>query len=146
MIHPYNVEQDSLQDPSPLSWQRILVFIAGVVYLLSPLDLVPDFIPLLGWVDDVVVVYLLVQYYLLPGMQGKSLFRASSGPKFNSPMHSLLSAAASQGGVISKARAVALTGFSPEEIQLLLQDAIQQGLAEIGNDPETGAIRYYFDL
>ena len=28
---------------------------AAVVYLASPIDLVPDFIPLLGWVDDLLL-------------------------------------------------------------------------------------------
>lgn len=32
------------------------------LYLLSPLDLVPDFIPFLGWVDDFVIVPLLVSW------------------------------------------------------------------------------------
>ena len=33
---------------------------AAAVYLLSPLDLVPDFIPLLGYVDDVLLAAILV--------------------------------------------------------------------------------------
>jgi uncharacterized membrane protein YkvA (DUF1232 family) len=33
---------------------------AAAVYLLSPLDLVPDFIPLLGYLDDVVLAAILV--------------------------------------------------------------------------------------
>ena len=35
---------------------RKLVILAAVVYIISPLDLVPDLIPLLGWVDDVAVM------------------------------------------------------------------------------------------
>jgi uncharacterized membrane protein YkvA (DUF1232 family) len=29
-----------------------IALVAAVVYLASPIDLVPDFIPLLGWLDD----------------------------------------------------------------------------------------------
>ena len=43
------------------------VWLKGVMllipaYVLSPIDLIPDFIPILGWVDDTVVVWLLVQF------------------------------------------------------------------------------------
>ncbi len=33
---------------------------AAIAYLLSPLDLIPDFIPVLGQLDDVIVVSLLL--------------------------------------------------------------------------------------
>jgi uncharacterized membrane protein YkvA (DUF1232 family) len=31
-------------------------------YLLSPIDLIPDFIPVLGWVDDFVIIPLMVSW------------------------------------------------------------------------------------
>jgi len=34
--------------------------ILSVIYLLSPIDLIPDFIPFFGYIDDVVVVPLLL--------------------------------------------------------------------------------------
>ena len=35
-----------------LSW----VFLAlAVIYILSPIDIVPDFLPILGWLDDFLV-------------------------------------------------------------------------------------------
>lgn len=37
-----------------------LVCIAAVLYTLSPIDLVPDFIPVLGYLDDVVLVPALI--------------------------------------------------------------------------------------
>ena len=32
------------------------------LYLLSPIDLIPDFIPLAGWLDDIVIVPMLVSW------------------------------------------------------------------------------------
>ena len=35
-----------------LSW----IFLAlAVIYIFSPIDIVPDFLPLLGWLDDIAV-------------------------------------------------------------------------------------------
>ena len=39
---------------------RWLIVIATLGYLLLPFDLMPDFIPIIGWIDDGVVVTLLV--------------------------------------------------------------------------------------
>ena len=33
-------------------WRTIAVLVAALAYVLSPFDLVPDFIPLIGWSDD----------------------------------------------------------------------------------------------
>jgi uncharacterized membrane protein YkvA (DUF1232 family) len=38
-----------------------LATIAAVLYMLSPIDLVPDLIPILGWLDDGVVALLLLK-------------------------------------------------------------------------------------
>jgi uncharacterized membrane protein YkvA (DUF1232 family) len=40
-------------------WQRCLPFMA-VLYITSPIDLVPDIIPLLGWLDDLAVMFALL--------------------------------------------------------------------------------------
>ena len=62
------------------------------------------------------------------------------------PLHQLLAAAANQGNVLSLGQAILATQLPPDEVQELLNEALRRGLAEIGNDPDTGAIRYYFDL
>ena len=63
-----------------------------------------------------------------------------------SPMHQLLKVAKNNNNVLSQAQAVLLTGLDPELIDLTLNEALKRGYAEIGNDPETGSVRYYFDL
>lgn len=38
---------------------RWLVVIGTLLYLISPIDISPDFIPILGWIDDGVILTLL---------------------------------------------------------------------------------------
>ena len=38
-----------------------LATVLAVLYVVSPVDLVSDFIPVLGWLDDGIVAYLLLQ-------------------------------------------------------------------------------------
>lgn len=39
-----------------LPWRARLVLFCVVGYALSPIDLIPDFIPVLGWLDDFVLL------------------------------------------------------------------------------------------
>ncbi len=45
----------ALRDPG-LPWHARLVAILVVGYAFSPIDLIPDFIPILGYLDDLVIV------------------------------------------------------------------------------------------
>ena len=38
--------------------------LAGIAYVISPIDLLPDFIPVVGWVDDLVVAILALNKFL----------------------------------------------------------------------------------
>lgn len=52
-----------LRDPRvPLRQKGLLVLLAG--YLLTPLDIIPDFIPILGQVDDVAVALLVFDLFI----------------------------------------------------------------------------------
>ncbi|WP_245598211.1 YkvA family protein [Ottowia thiooxydans] len=49
-----------LRDPrSPMAAK--LTVVLALVYVISPIDLVTDFIPILGWLDDGLIAYLLLQ-------------------------------------------------------------------------------------
>ncbi|GAB4464316.1 MAG: TM2 domain-containing protein [Elainellaceae cyanobacterium] len=63
-----------------------------------------------------------------------------------SPIQKLLRAAKENGGTLSLAQAVLYTELEPQDVKQLLQDAERNGLTEITNDPNTGAIRYHFDV
>lgn len=36
--------------------KNLLVVVAGLIYLVTPVDALPDFIPVGGWVDDVFII------------------------------------------------------------------------------------------
>src|SRR5688572_12723227 len=44
-----------LRDPHVALWRK-LVGVAALVYIISPIDGIPDIIPLLGWLDDMGVL------------------------------------------------------------------------------------------
>jgi uncharacterized membrane protein YkvA (DUF1232 family) len=38
------------------TWKRALIGVLALLYVLSPLDILPDWIPLVGWLDDIGVL------------------------------------------------------------------------------------------
>lgn len=44
-----------------MSLTTTLIVLFSIAYIAFPFDLVPDFIPFLGWVDDGLVLYLLLK-------------------------------------------------------------------------------------
>lgn len=44
-------------DPKASLWVKLL-FVLAVAYVVSPIDLIPDFVPVLGWLDDLGVIAL----------------------------------------------------------------------------------------
>ncbi len=52
----YNWYRGLLQNPQYRWW----VVLASVVYLVSPIDIAPDFLPIVGWLDDTILIGMLV--------------------------------------------------------------------------------------
>lgn len=52
-----------LRDPSVGLWRKLAGLFA-VLYLVSPVDALPDFIPLIGWLDDVGVLFFVANLLL----------------------------------------------------------------------------------
>jgi len=47
----------------------MIFFFIAVIYVISPIDLMPDFIPVVGWVDDV-FAGLFGLVFLIKGFKG----------------------------------------------------------------------------
>ena len=63
-----------LRNPAAPAVSKIVALLAAV-YIISPVDLVPDVIPILGWIDDGVISILLFKlaFKLLPKEMYESL-------------------------------------------------------------------------
>jgi len=46
------------------STKTILMFVFALVYFITPLDLIPDFIPVLGLTDDISIVYFIFRSFI----------------------------------------------------------------------------------
>lgn len=44
--------------------KKFLVLVGAAIYVVSPIDLIPDFIPILGWVDDGGVIVGTIAYLM----------------------------------------------------------------------------------
>jgi len=50
---------------SQAKWKRVIIAVFAMLYIISPLDLIPDFIPVIGWLDDLgVLVWAALQVFL----------------------------------------------------------------------------------
>ncbi|MBD2019436.1 DUF1232 domain-containing protein [Leptolyngbya sp. FACHB-36] len=52
----YNWYRNSIRNPKYRWW----IILGSLAYLLSPIDISPDFIPVIGWIDDGVIATLLM--------------------------------------------------------------------------------------
>ena len=63
---------------------RIILILLGLIYAVSPIDLVPDFLIGLGWIDDIVVIIFLwkAYKYYIRRRQFKEFAQSSSNGHF----------------------------------------------------------------
>lgn len=83
---------------------------------------------------------------LLPSARASSAQQPGSTREVNRPMRQLLNLAKEHDGKLSLAQISMNIDLSIEDIHQLLNDAQKYGYAEMVNHPETGAIRYHFDI
>lgn len=47
---------DYIKGNYKVDWKTIAVITGAIIYFLAPLDLIPDFIPIVGYLDDLTVI------------------------------------------------------------------------------------------
>ena len=53
----------ALRHPGSPAWLKVGTALI-VLYVLSPIDLIPDTIPVLGWIDDIVITTYAIRFLL----------------------------------------------------------------------------------
>ncbi|HCF60927.1 MAG TPA: hypothetical protein DFS52_23370 [Myxococcales bacterium] len=68
------------RDRSVPPWSRLLGLVA-IGYVLSPVDLSPDVVPIVGWLDDMGVVAVITAYYVrkIGGYRAQRALSAKDG-------------------------------------------------------------------
>ncbi|MEL6615673.1 MAG: YkvA family protein [Bacteroidota bacterium] len=44
-----------------IPWRSLVTLVAGLVYFVAPVDMIPDFIPVVGYIDDAAVIALAIR-------------------------------------------------------------------------------------
>jgi uncharacterized membrane protein YkvA (DUF1232 family) len=50
-----------MRDPG-VAWYKKAVVVAGLIYFISPIDVIPDFIPVVGYLDDLGVILAVLKF------------------------------------------------------------------------------------
>ncbi len=84
----------ALRDPG-LPWHARLVAILVVGYAFSPIDLIPDFIPVFGYLDDLIIVptgILLALRMIPPGVMAECRVRSREAMSQGKPVNRVAAA------------------------------------------------------
>lgn len=52
------------KDPRVPSWFKVLVILIPLIYVFLPTDFSPDAAPVLGWIDDIILMLLALKVFL----------------------------------------------------------------------------------
>lgn len=53
--------REAMRGQYRMSLMTNIILVFSLIYIISPIDLIPDFIPVVGWIDDGLVLYLLLK-------------------------------------------------------------------------------------
>lgn len=73
--------------------------------------------------------------------EARTMRRAGPG---RTPQQLLLDAAAFQGGTLTVTQAAQVTGYTFQEAEGLLREMVSSGYVDVGNEPDSGVVVYYF--
>ncbi|NPV50915.1 MAG: DUF1232 domain-containing protein [Candidatus Methanofastidiosum sp.] len=51
-------EKSLLKEPKAIA--AIIFLILNLIYIISPIDFIPDFIPVIGWIDDIIALLIAI--------------------------------------------------------------------------------------
>jgi uncharacterized membrane protein YkvA (DUF1232 family) len=57
----YSMFRESFRGSYKMMFLTKVVLLLGTLYILFPIDIIPDFIPVIGWMDDGAIFYLLLR-------------------------------------------------------------------------------------
>ena len=81
----WQMMREALSGRYKMSFLTILIAILAIAYIIFPFDLIPDYIPVVGWIDDGLVFYLLLRRLALETQRYnrfKAMERKQAGESF----------------------------------------------------------------
>ncbi len=76
--------------------------------------------------------------------EARAMRRGEYAASRRTPQQLLLDAAASEGGMLTVTQAARVTGLDFGRAEALLRDMVAKGYVDVGNEPESGVVVYYF--
>lgn len=63
LVEKVKILYEMIKNPDyKISSQTKILIVAALLYFVTPIDLVPDFIPIIGWADDAALITLIFAY------------------------------------------------------------------------------------